>query len=377
MSQPVKIPADVDREDRVIGPLTARQLALLAGAGTLLYGLWALTRELVPLPVFLALATPIAVAAVVVALGQRDGVGLDRLLVAAIRHRLTPRRRVAAPEGLRPVPDWLTEPATDQASGATRGRGAAAVAAPLELPATGITRTGVVDLGSDGLALVAACSPVNFALRTPAEQGAVVAAFGRWLHALSAPAQILIRAHRLDLSPQLAELTEGAAALPHPALEQAAREHASFVASLAARSDLLRRQILLVLREPAGGPSATGGLGGPGGLAGLRGALGRRRAPAVLDAAARQAAETRLTRRLGEAADLLGAAGVTVTALDAGQATAVLAAACNPDTLLPPSAALAGADEVITTPAIDDADPPVEHSADHDPDFADEEEPWD
>jgi len=38
-----------------------------------------------------------------------------------------------------------------------------------------------------------------------------------------------------------------------------------------------------------------------------------------------------------------------VTPLDAGQATAVLASACNPDTFLPPSAGLAGADEVITT----------------------------
>jgi hypothetical protein len=54
-------------------------------------------------------------------------------------------------------------------------------------------------------------------------------------------------------------------------------------------------------------------------------------------------------RRLTEAIDLLAPAGITVTALDAGQATAVLAAACNPDSLIPPSAGLAGADEVITT----------------------------
>jgi hypothetical protein len=33
----------------------------------------------------------------------------------------------------------------------------------------------------------------------------------------------------------------------------------------------------------------------------------------------------------------------------------VLAAACNPDSLIPPSAGLAGADEVITTTPIDSA----------------------
>lgn len=38
-----------------------------------------------------------------------------------------------------------------------------------------------------------------------------------------------------------------------------------------------------------------------------------------------------------------------VTPLDAGQATAVLAAACNPDSLIPPNSGLAASDEVITT----------------------------
>jgi hypothetical protein len=58
-------------------------------------------------------------------------------------------------------------------------------------------------------------------------------------------------------------------------------------------------------------------------------------------------------RRLGEAIELLSPAGIVVTPLDAGQATAVLASACNPDSLLPPSAGLAGADEVITTSGAD------------------------
>jgi hypothetical protein len=68
----------------------------------------------------------------------------------------------------------------------------------------------------------------------------------------------------------------------------------------------------------------------------------------------RRAAEARLVRRLGEAIELLAPAGIVVTSLDAGQATAVLASACNPDTFLPPSAALAGADEVITTAGTSD-----------------------
>src|SRR5690349_14316540 len=107
MSQPVRIPADVDREDRVIGPLTARQLLILAVAGIVLYGAYALTREFVPLVAFLVVAVPIGVTAAFLALGQRDGVPLDRLVLAALRQRMSPQHRVAAPEGIRPVPEWL------------------------------------------------------------------------------------------------------------------------------------------------------------------------------------------------------------------------------------------------------------------------------
>jgi hypothetical protein len=95
-------------------------------------------------------------------------------------------------------------------------------------------------------------------LRTPGEQEALVASFGRYLHSLTAPVQILIRAQRLDLSVQIAELREQAGGLPHPALEAAAREHADYLAQLAQQSELLRRQVLLILREPL--TFATGSL---------------------------------------------------------------------------------------------------------------------
>jgi hypothetical protein len=163
--------------------------------------------------------------------------------------------------------------------------------------------------------------------------------------------QVLVRTERLDLSTQIAELRERAGGLPHPALEAAAVEHADYLVQLGRQSDLLRRQVLIVLREPSGIAAPTDGLGGPGPLAVLGSLAGkrRRRTGGQVDAGARRAAESRLVRRLGEAIELLSPAEIVVTPLDAGQATAVLASACNPDSLLPPSAELAGADEVITT----------------------------
>ncbi|MGW5053974.1 PrgI family protein [Actinokineospora sp. NPDC004072] len=350
MTTPVRIPADVDMHDRVLGPLTARQLAILAAAAAVLYLLWLATRALVPIPVFLAVAAPVAAASAMLALGKRDGMPMDKLLVAAIRQRLTPRHRVAAPEGVRPAPSWLT-PRSNQTRGRrTDGGGEEVSPAALRLPAEAVTETGVVDLGADGLAAVAVASTVNFALRTPTEQEALVASFGRYLHSLTAPVQVLVRTQRLDLTAQIAELRERAGGLPHPALEAAAVEHADYLAHLGRQNDLLRRQVLLVLREGLRSGAPTDGLGGPGALAMLGTMAGKRRKPpGQVDAGARRAAESRLVRRLGEAIVLLAPAGILVTPLDAGQATAVLASACNPDSLLPPSAELASADEVITT----------------------------
>jgi len=371
-SSAVRIPADVDMADRVLGPLTARQLGILAVTGLVLYAVWSATRAVLPIPVFLALAIPVGASAAILALGQRDGISLDRLLVAAIRQRTGPRHRVAAPEGVRPAPEWLTTQAAATSASRMAGTGknrpakSAKGKAPvseqispsaLRLPAEAVTDTGVVDLGSDGLAVVAVASTVNFALRTPAEQEALVASFGRYLHSLTAPVQVLVRTERLDLSGQISELRARAGGLPHPALEAAALEHADYLVQLGEQTDLLRRQVLLILREPMGATAAPAdGLGGPGPLAVLSSLTrGKRRATTTgaVSAGARRAAESRLVRRLGEAIELLAPAGIVITPLDAGQATAVLASACNPDTLLPPSAALAGADDVITTAGSD------------------------
>jgi PrgI family protein len=354
MTTPVRIPADVDMHDRVLGPLTARQLAILTAAGTTLYLIWVTTRAMVPIPVFLAFAVPVGAASAMLALGTRDGVPMDLLLVAAIRQRVAPRHRVAAPEGVRPAPVWLT-PDTDR----TEQVSPSALRLPAQAVRDTVAEAGVVDLGTDGLAVIAVASTVNFALRTPNEQEALAASFGRYLHSLTAPVQVLVRTERLDLSVQIAELRERAGGLPHPALEAAAIEHADYLVALAQQSELLRRQVLLVLREPLGVATPTDGLGGPGPLAVLSALLGsatealagkrRQQLGERVDAGTRRAAESRLVRRLGEAIELLAPAGIVVTPLDAGQATAVLASACNPDSLLPPSTELAGADEVITT----------------------------
>ncbi|MBF6456043.1 MULTISPECIES: PrgI family protein [Nocardia] len=348
MSTPVRIPADVDRPDRLIGPFTARQLSVLAVTALLLYLVWTATREVIPPAVFVAAAVPVGAVVAALVLATRDGLSADRLLLAALRHRLRPRRLVSAPEGIASPPHWVTHaagrqpkpPAPQQLS-----------ARELQLPEsiTSNSGIGVVDLGSDGLAVIAAAGTVNLALRTPEEQDSLMAQLGGWLHTLRQPVQILLRSTRLDLTGQLARLRESVGQMS-PELAAAAHGHADHLEGLAASEDLMHRQVLLVWREPLDLPTTGDSLSGPSPAAMLGWlASGRRRARRELSEAARRAAESRLLRRVYEATDLLAPMGVTVTPLDDLQATAVVTGACNPGSLIPSSADIAGPHTVITT----------------------------
>ena len=101
-----RIPADVERPDRILAGLTSRQLALLAVPAIGLWAGYAATRHFVPLPIFAALGAPIVVAALTLALGRRAGLPLDRLGAAALRQARAPHRLVPAPDGVQAAPSW-------------------------------------------------------------------------------------------------------------------------------------------------------------------------------------------------------------------------------------------------------------------------------
>jgi hypothetical protein len=303
----VRIPADVDREDRLLAGLTARQLAILAAAAVVLWLAWAATRQLIPLPVFAGLAAPAAGAAVALAVGRRHGLPADRLLAAMLRQHFAPRRLIPAPDGIPTPPSRATEAFGWQPL----------QLGPLGLPVQAIAGDGTLDLGSHGTAMLAQATAVSFALRTSAEREALAAGYGRYLNSLSTPVQILLGAEPVDLRPVITEVRAAAPGLPHPLLEAACREHADYLEAFAASRPLLRREVLLVLRAPT--PTA--------------GAKGRSRQQAtdtpVEDVAA--ATEGVLARVSSDAAAALAGAGVSLTVLDGPAAAARLARALNPN----------------------------------------------
>lgn len=294
----VRIPADTERPDRLLAGLTARQLGILTSAALVLWSGYAATRTVLPLPAFAAVAVPAAGGAVMLAAGRIAGQPTDRLAVAAWWHLRRPRRLVPAPDGLPPLPAWV---------GVTPGP----VPAPLRLPLAGVRADGTVDLGADGLAVVARASSVTFALRTPAEQQALVAGFGRWLNALAEPVQILLRATPVELTPIGERLLAGAPDLPHPALEAATRAHAVYLEELSLGRTLLHREVLVVFAEPSGDGNAD-----------------------------------RLARRVEDARAGLAAAGVSITGLDGPAVIGCLLAGLDP--AAPRPTGLAGPGQVVT-----------------------------
>jgi hypothetical protein len=303
----VRIPADVGRPDKLLAGLTARELAILAVAGVALWAAYLATRHLVPVVAFAAVAVPVGAVATMLAIGRVEGQPADRLVVAAWRQLRAPRRLVPAPAGVPATPRWVAT-----ATGP--------LPAPLRLPLESIDGDGVIDLGADGLAVICRASSVTFSLRTPDEQEALVAGFARWCNSLAEPAQVVVRAAPVDLAPMIGQVLDAAPGLPHPGLETAAKEHARFLADLAARRTLLRREVLVVLRQPAPSDS-TGG-------------------------------RDRLRRRAEEAVGALAAAGVTLTVLDGPAATGCLWRAVDPASPPRPSGTAAPG-ETITAQAAD------------------------
>lgn len=302
---PVPVTADLEIEDKILGPFTARQSAYLAVGALLLWLGYAALRHLVPVPILALCALVVAGAVTVAVTTKRDGLILERYLRAAVRHHRTPRRRI-------PVADPDSAP----------GEGLA----PLNLPVGGVTAPGVLDLGDDGAAALVECGTVNLALRTGTEANAVLGAFARALNALNGPFQFAITAHRIDLSQAAEHCTQLAGALPHPLLEARAREHAAFLRELADGTELTARRVLLVVREP--------------------GPIGR----AAVTAA----------HRAAQAAQLLAACGIDTRVLDAEQAAAAITAACDPRRdaqpvrLAPPDAPV----HLATQPLLDEGTEP-------------------
>lgn len=278
----VRLPADVELEDTLAFGLTARQLVLLGATALISYTLYTVAASTLPLAVAATICVPVAVPGVVLALGRKDGLPADKLARHAVRHLLTPRRRLLAPEGIpAPLPGQAPRP----------------VAAPLELPVRAVYRSGLVELSDGSYSVLLRAASGSFALKSDEEQAALVEAFGRFLNSASDPTAIYVRSEPVDLADRAERLDAHATTFTDHALAEAARAHAQFLRELPAGGELRRRELLLLLCTRARDTAS---------------------------------ARTTLERRGVEASELLRSAGAELTPLDGEQAAQLLARALDP-----------------------------------------------
>ncbi len=279
----IRLPADVEMEDRLAWGLTARQLVILAATALLCYGAFTAASSTLPLPVAVALAAPLALAGVALALGRLDGLPGDRLALAVARHVTQSPRRVAAPDGLpAPLASAPSQPGVSL----------------LRVPVKAILASGVVELSDGTSALLLSASGTSWALRSPEEQTALSEAYGKWLNSLVEATAITVRSEPVDLTERASAIEHAAPGLPHPALRSCAESYARFLAGLASQGEgLRRRQILIVLSSRS---------------------------------RERDTARAELQRRASETEGLLHTAGVELHPLDGHEAAGLLLSALEP-----------------------------------------------
>ncbi|WP_435106687.1 PrgI family protein [Nocardiopsis synnemataformans] len=228
-----RIPADIDRPEPVLWNLTARQLLLLTPAALTTWALFSPLAGFLPLWASVGVSALVLALSWVLALGRRDGIGLDRLAALSLLWLLHAKHRAPATPRVR-LPRWAPR--------AARGPRLA----PLNLPVSAVGGEGTVDLGQR-CAVVLTCSTVPFHLASGQEQDQILASFAAFLDSLTEPAQFVVQRRRTDLDAHIRGTRDRARTLPHPRLRRAALAHGAFLDDLQRRHQLVHHQVLLVL----------------------------------------------------------------------------------------------------------------------------------
>jgi hypothetical protein len=295
---PVPVPADLKIEDKILGPFTARQCAIIGvGLAAAWAGVQALASFTRPSLVAVVLAaTPPIVVALVLALARPGGVPADRLAAAAFSHVRSPRRRAAAPPGAASPPGV--------------GR-LAAVYKSIHCAEGG---AGVVELDHGQSAVLIETEPVCLHLADSREARARLAAIGQVLAAQTGPVALYALAERVSLDAFAERAASKAATLGSPQLATFATAQAEQFRQLADDRLIWRRRFLIALSESGADAQATA------------------------------------VHRAETTAALLDACGLAARVLDDQEATAALAAACDPARAVAPTR-LAAPMQIILGPA--------------------------
>ena len=119
---------------------------------------------------------------------------------------------------------------------------------------------GVVVLSGEEYRLILEVFALNFDLKSPTEQEAIVECFRAFLNSLTYPIQILVRIERLDVEGYASFVRKRAAEVAEPVLRELALAQLTLVRELANSRLLLGRRFFVVISATATPRPATSGV---------------------------------------------------------------------------------------------------------------------
>lgn len=108
-------------------------------------------------------------------------------------------------------------------------------------------RGGVIVLKDQGLVGVMLASSLNFALKSPDEQSAILAQFQAFLNSLDFSIQFFVQSRRLDIRPYIALLEERLKAQTEDLMKIQVTEYIEFVRSFTERSNIMTKHFFVVI----------------------------------------------------------------------------------------------------------------------------------
>ena len=108
-------------------------------------------------------------------------------------------------------------------------------------------RGGVIVLKDNTLVGVMLASSLNFALKSPDEQGAILSQFQNFLNSLDFTIQFFVQSRRLDIRPYLALLEDRLKAQTEELMKIQVTEYIEFVRTFTERTNIMTKHFFIVI----------------------------------------------------------------------------------------------------------------------------------
>lgn len=102
-------------------------------------------------------------------------------------------------------------------------------------------------LKAGGLRAVLEVSSVNFDLKSPAEQEAIIGAYAAFLNTLEHPVQVLVRSRTVDIDDYLAKVQARADKQQNPLLKTQTSDYADFVRRLVDYAGMMEKRFFIIV----------------------------------------------------------------------------------------------------------------------------------